>query len=76
MAYTQGVNTPHILKTRGLTKSITISGLLVSSMGLFGTGDRQDTGVLVVRYAVCVCSIPSPPVGQWLLRLPKHPMLP
>ena len=24
----QGVNTPHILKTRGLTKHITISGLL------------------------------------------------
>lgn len=32
----QGINTEHILKTRGLTKHFTISGLLVSSRGVDG----------------------------------------
>lgn len=42
----QGINTEHILKTRGLTKHFTISGLLVSNArAAYRTQDCQETGL-------------------------------
>lgn len=42
-AVLQGINTEHILKTRGLTKHFTISGLLVRLQGFGGQAQHSSS---------------------------------